>query len=238
MAIPTSTQHVDGTAMDWSIVAANLAAYRAWQNAIPLADLTDGSIRREHLVRPVIDGFPFNGIRGETQQVYFLSYGVFDRASPAPLSWGQRRNRITITPPAVGLGEKWRTPIGATVRLPYAAHVEISLSMEWQVRNPPPGGPIYPDGAGAGNTGGYFAFLRYERATDTETEMAASRLFVYPLETAGGTTTFNDRGHMLWAGTLAAGTWDLSLAYVRGSASVLMAQIDVSRLSGKIVAHM
>lgn len=226
------TPIVDGSVMTWAPLAANFAAARTWLNAIPAADIADGAIQREALVRPRILPFPNQAFESGFQRAFWMSHGIPGHNALFGREWGSRVDRFLIKPDRLPSGtERWLTPISRTVHFPFDVDVDVQAHFETCVRGQPDN-PVYPNGAGLANSqvAGRFRWHVYARDTDTETSFAAGEQEVYPTEGPGvGTTqSYTDQVHLSLVTSLAAGTYDLYVVYHRDSASI--SQIDVSRV--------
>lgn len=226
------TPHVDGDPMRWSEVAANMAAGRAWLNAIPAADIADGAIQREALVRPRILGFPNQGFESGFQRAFWASHGLPNHNALFGREWGSRVERYLIKPERLPSGtSRWITPISRTVYFPFDVDLDVQASFEAGIR----GGetnPVYPNGAGLANSevSGRFRWHVYARDTDTETSDADGEQEVYPTEgpAAGTSQSYTDQVHVSLVTSLDAGTYDLYVVYHLDTGTV--SQIDLSRV--------
>jgi len=129
------TDPTDATAMSWSFLATQFATMRTWVNAVPNGDVVDGSVEGEHLVKPVLQGFPV-----QAQRSGFREYRHQSTADqPAPLylfdAWAFPE-RITILPEGANGDTLWMTPIGATMQAP-STEVRVWFSCAYQVRMDP-----------------------------------------------------------------------------------------------------
>lgn len=235
MPPPAATNHVDGTAMVWADIAANIAAYRAWVNNVPLGDFAFKAVKREHLVKPDVKGFPDTSFQSTFQSAWWRTFGVDDPSASVDSAWGSRRTRFMCFMNAVGANERWRFPIGATIWLPAESHMEVGLTFDMHTRQDP-AAVAYPNGAGAGALGGYFALVARPRSTGIERECDGSRRMVYPNDT-GGAGTHSDSVRVCTAETWAAGWHDISLHYFLSTASLNIYQHTIGRVTMKIEAH-
>lgn len=141
----------DGAAMSWSTLASQFATMRTWLNAVPVTDVEDASIEREHLVRPVVSGFPT-----QAQESSWRHLRWQDRGRDVPSLWSRTRwsipERVTICPRETYGGiaandNVWRTPIGCTMD-PGSSEHRIRFSCSYQVRMNPtlwaPAGALGP----------------------------------------------------------------------------------------------
>lgn len=257
MAFPTATQHTDGTAMSFGGIFNNLDAYRDALNDLDVSLVEDASLRAEHIPRPRVLPFPMSAQLGERHLVAGRTFALGAPDTARALQWASRE-RLAIAPWALSAGGMWRLPLGWRVRLPSSAYVEVAASWEWQVRSQRgtvASAPGYPNGTGTGTGGvdgggsalpsraGYFALVKTFLASGETTELEETQNFAYPLWPHTGDSPvenelFNDRGHVLWSGQLAQGTWDVQLVYVVDNETTNIMQIDVSRWSGKLEAHL
>ena len=230
VTLPTSPNNGDPVVWEGEIQDA-LTTFRDYYNRINVADVTTGSLRTEHLVRPRM-AVDFDG---EARLIAPMSYGLLENDGVDPTTWAIRQRRMTISPSKYAAGEVWRIPLGRTIRLAAEAIVEFDCTFAYQVRGLT-SGPIYPDGAGAGSVGGFLSLRAYERSTATETEFPVTRNTVYPMEPFG---FFQSSAKMhLRRTAFAAGAWDFYIGYARNGGPITLAQIDISRFVGKIEAHM
>ena len=234
----------NGSPASWADIQTELGTLRTGLATVAPADLADGTtIDRNALLRPVMSGFPNTGVDGEHDLILIRKYGLNNPDAVKLAEWGRRRERIIIQPTTMGPSEVWRTPLGATFDLWREAEVDLSMSIEYQIRcleaPAPAGGPQYPTAA-LGSNAGYFTLLLWNRESLQETNIVASRLHVYPMDYAasGGNVVLNDGGSLYWSGTLDAGGYDVQLAWVKDTAPTALAQIDVSRVVGKVKAHL
>lgn len=226
------TPHVAGDPMSWADLAANFAAARAWLNDIPAADIADGVIQREALVRPRILPFPNQAFESGFQRAFWMSYGLPSHDALFGREWGSRVERFLVKPDRLPTNaDRWVTPISRTVYFPFAVDIDVQAHFEVCVRGPVDD-PVYPDGAALANSevSGRFRWHVYARDTDTETSFAAGEQEVYPTEGPGvGTTqSYTDQVHLSLVTSLAAGTYDLFVCYHLDDATV--SQVDVSRV--------
>lgn len=242
MPIPAATQHANGDEMNWFAIGANLDAYRGWVNEIPSADVEDEAVQQEHIVRPVIQGWPSNVIVGQREIVAWSSFGLNASSAVQAEGWSTKE-RATIIPYALGRGGLHRLPLGSTVYLPEAGSVEVVMSFDFHVRVFGSSGASaaesvrYPTEAGAGTEAeaGQFAVVITTRSTGEEEVQDDQVVAVYPLYPF---TWFNDAGMLYWRGALSAGTYDFFLGYQIGARVDKLYQIDVTRFSGKVLVHM
>lgn len=230
--------YVDGNVMSWGQLAADFAAARVYSNEITIADIAAASVRREHLVRPFITGFPLNSFESDFQGTFWRSFGMDEPTALTTSDWGARRNRLTWIPFVNdGIRARWYFPIGFSFSIPESRDIEVLCSLEFQNRGQlPPGGPFYPTGGGAGDLGGYFRIHTYERSTGIERIFPAFDQQVYPNETNPGGILHHDRVQLAMADVLTAGAWDVYLVYDRDLAPGDLEQFDLSRcyLTGEV----
>lgn len=128
------TNPTNGTAMSWSTLATQFGTMRTWVNAVPSGDVTAGCVQREHLVRPVTQGWPTNG---QTSGWRASRWGELD-VDGLPLYGGKRwslPNKVTIYPDGADRpGAAWTTPIGAAcdrnrsnVRVKFSCSVRVRM---------------------------------------------------------------------------------------------------------------
>lgn len=228
------TDHVAGDVMSWSAVAANLATFRSWINAVPLADIATGQIEREHLVRPRLLQFPVQAIQSGFQTVFWQTYGNPIPSALQRAEWGSRAERLLIKPYRLPAGtDRWYTPISRTVHFPRDVDVDLQATFEVCTRGPV-AGPLYPDGAGLAGSAvcGWFRWHVIDRAAGTDTPYVPGEQWVFPSEAgAPGSNAYTDQLHVSYCGSLTAGTYDFVLVYHLGATPSTLQQIDVSRVS-------
>lgn len=216
MGIGAPTYPTDDTdVMSWGThIGANMLLARAWLNGgVLTTDLNASEVVRDHVVRPEILGFPQYGLEGRIQH----SYGTLTNHEGAPGStgpdWATHRNRDTIYPYYVQATEIWRTRFGKTLRFDTDGG-NIYASFHGNIKSSQEPNTGYPDGASGANThlGGRLVICYTRRETGVKsTEVEHSRYFVYPelLD------QFDCRARFI----VSAGTYDVFLAYRRGTAS-------------------
>lgn len=259
MTIPTATQLVEGDTATWDGFLAGVILYRTWLNAVPAADIPAATVNTEHLVRPRLFASRFEGQR---QIVMQSSFGVETPPAAERPTWAARPQRLAIPLPHLGADRTWRLPLGFRLTLPAAADVRLRASFEWQVRvwntATAASSPTYPTSTdGTDTTLGYFS-LHTRRAFDIDGVPAAAqadekpltRSYVYPMlgdvlddnAASGGSwiRTHGDSGGLIWsAEDMAAGTWDLALAYTGPDPMPEGAmQIDVTAWSATLHAYL
>lgn len=232
----TLTDHVDGDTMSWSDIATNIALVRAWLNDIPVTDIADESILREHLVRPRVFGFPGQAFEG-FQRLFWQQHGVPISDAITPDEWGGRVERFIIRPASIPSQDLiWRLPVSRTVYFPRAVDVDVQCTFEAQSRSDPTAAPFYPDGASlvGGATAGFFALHIFNRQNGDDDYSIVGSQHVYPCENGSLTaiTEHTDQFHVSLVTSLTAGTYDFYLAYHLGSdIADRLAQVTVSRVS-------
>lgn len=230
------TLHSDGTVISWEEIAANAADARAWVNAIPDADIDDGVIRREHLVRPIVSGFPIQGMVSTLQEAHTADFGVEGTGADVHQdeAWGALPDRYTIVPLMNdGDEEVWRTPLARTIHLHREADVEVHAIFQSKV-TADGDAASYPDGAsGPANAAraGHFILHVTERSTGTLTKATSGLQHVYPPEAGASPKAEDsyDSVHLSFVDTLDAGVWDFQVVYKRDSAPEEVSQIDLTR---------
>lgn len=226
------TPHVDGDVLDWTELADNFEAARTWLNEIPAADIADGAVQREALVRPRILGFPNQGFQSGFQRGFWLQHGLPNHNALFGREWGSRVQRHIIKPSKLPSGtSRWYTPISRTVYFPFDCDIDVQATFETCVRGPETD-PVYPDGASLANSevSGRFRWHVYARDTDLETSDASGEQEVYPTEgpAAGTSRSYTDQVHLSLVTSLLAGTYDLFVVYHLDDATI--SQIDLSRV--------
>jgi hypothetical protein len=239
MPAPTFTTHVDGTVMDWSAIAADFTTFRTWLNTgIVNADWADGSVRREHLVAPVIRGFPSTGLESTFQGILWREFGNQEADAGTALQWGSTVERLTVFPALLGKDNRWRTPMGATLFLPVDSDVEVNLQAALHVvQNTAT--VTYPTGAGVdatGANGGRYLITGFNRVTGAEVDFGESEYPVFPMNFATDYQA-NDSVRCVAHRRLTAGTWDIQFVYDIRDGSVVVWQHDLSRVTMKIEVH-
>ncbi len=214
--------HSNGSRMEWADIQANIDNAREWVNDIPPEDTADSAIRREHLVRPVILGFPSRGMFSTLQQAQYADLGP--NASPGqPFNneaLGAAKDRLTIIPGiSDGSTGVWRTPLARTLRLHRTSDVEVHASF-WAIVVADGTLVLHPDGAGAGDVAGYFALHGFRRGAAAATVSNRGRQDVYYSA---------NRVHLTMVDTFPAGVLELSVVYHHNGASSDIQQIDLTR---------
>lgn len=218
--------------MSWSQLGDNLDSFRGWVNDVQNADVSAGSIRREHLVRPVLGP---HELASPFQQAAGAPFGLDAADALAPGGWGARVERFPLFPAAVpGWSGRWVLPIGRTFFVPTTRTVDVHCSFEIHVRSLV-GEGSYPNGGGGpanAARAGYFSLISYNRDTGVELEDMAGQ-HAYGLDDASVSSTdeFVDKLVVSYHGTLTGAEYDLVLVYHRQSASTQVQQIDVGRVS-------
>lgn len=245
MTIPTPTPFVDGDVAEYDDVLNAFNSYRNWINEIPIADLSLAAVQTEHLVRPTIDGFPRNALRGQRQIVQHATFGTGGVGGSGDSAAAMAsRPRLTIPIGALrAIGDRavWLLPLGFRATFPAQADVKVLATFGWSIRciTGSGGSPTYPNsGSGTPAEAGHFALWTKRRytldneATDGDpSEQVETRNQVLPV------TTLGDRGAFLWSNQCAAGTWDMYLGYSPPDAGVDgLLQIDVVGFSATLEA--
>lgn len=212
--------------MLWADVRANLDSAISYLNATSNNDIDDATIRREHLVRPVVRGFPIYGSEGEFQLLFGTEYGLQVPERINDTQWASRVDRLPMRPQehaGEGTTKRIILPIGKPLDLVRASSsVEIACTFEYHHCVQEVGGvilpPFYPDGAGgpaSARLAGEFLLGTVNRSTGALSAYSESHQAAYPL--ALSTSTGNVARHdafQLYAGlTLAAGRHDVVLIY-------------------------
>lgn len=225
------TDFVEGDVMSPAALAANWALARTWLEAVPASDVAAAAIQREHLVRPVIGGYPLEGGASTVQGAYGYSRGLGQPAALARTEWGPRRTRITwlseITDGKTD-AQTWRTPVGrGGIYLPRSADVKLVMSADLQVRGATT--VLYPNGAGGAGTAsaGYLAFHSWSRSTRTDTVHLSSHRDLYPIEAS---SLHSDKVLMILRDRFSAGVYDFGLVWHRINAPDGL-QFDLDRVT-------
>ena len=225
--MPYTDTPLSGT-MSWSSISTNLVAFRTWVNSIPNSDLTNGAVIRENFVRPVILGFPFQGVQSTLQEAWDLSRGLGEFAAMANTEWGTKRNRDAFVPVINdGVVSLWFSSIARTIRLDRSLDIEAHCDFEFQTRSDV---VEYPDGAGTQTNAarcGFFTMHWFDRANFIDNFALYGKQDVYHRDNDG--VRSNDTAKVSMVETLAAGTWDIQLVYHRSAAPDTLLQIDIGR---------
>jgi hypothetical protein len=245
----------DATVMSQPAVATEIAAWRAWQNAILAGDVVDSSILSQHLFRPDILGFPEQVYRSPQQAVYWRSKGVTYPWVPATsVSTGvgatlQTREpiagapeRISIFPPELDGGERFVVSgVAATVYLDRASVVEGTAHWDYWTEYDGAQGtsPWYPNTVAQSERGGNFALVYRDRAGTADTYVEGTQRPIYPGYANALITVIGDvwKHSAHFVESLGPGTFDFFLAYQRGQAPTSLTQIVVSNRSLVIEVH-
>jgi hypothetical protein len=243
--------------MDFLDVAGIFTTYRTFLNAIPAADVAAEAVQQQHLVRPVVRGYPAPGLFGLRQIVQPLGENLL--APPSSTNqvptlggydeWGRRRERFTIRPALLDAGAVWLLPVGWITVLPSAADVRVEMQFEWWIRGSTGAvsSPTYPHSTGGVPAkAGRFALFTQRRfgiggsplATEP-TEQTETEVPVWPLhgDALDPQNVFADSGSILWTGNLLAGVWQFWLGYVGPDPKLAgLVQIDVGSVSGTLEA--
>lgn len=255
MSFPNATRLTAGT-MSWASVNGIFTTYRSFLNDIPAADVTAGAVQGEHLVRPLVTGFPSPGIRANRQIVLGCQYGMNANTARTPEEWASRPERLSIRPYLLRGGETWLTPLGFRLHLPEAATVTFDAAFEFFVRTTfeAAAGPTYPqstNGTPTSDAGAFYLFTQRRFTADGDivsgrfTSQAETKVPVYPLYGDAmdygdaSLHRYHDAGQMLWTADLVAGTWDFWLGFQGRSTRVTsFNQLDVSAFSATLEALM
>lgn len=201
MPITAYTPLVAGATMQWSVPQQNNDNVRTFINDVPLADVDGSSIAREHLVRPVVLGFPEHGAFGGFQTLRGRKYGDPVRG---PNQWGALPNRCAIVVDAADMASdrKHITPIGATFWTP-AASVQVQLTANlWNRYDSPT--------VSLGDETGHIELVAVDRQTGTVTTRTETRRIVYA-------TPISRPVSMMASYDVSAGDHDVYLQFVRSS---------------------
>ena len=227
----TETLLSDGTAVTWAGIEANRDDFIAWANAVPDGDVQAAAIKREHLARPSIFGFPVNGLKSTFQsllgQTVFGYGGDFQDES----SFASRHERMFFDPYRdVDNDGRLFLPIGKRVEVDLRARVvEAHCTFDYQSQSN--AGYDYPTG-GATGTAGHFSLFAYSHSLKTITELNQSRQDAYSIQSPLGSATIHrDNFHLSHTATFAAGTWDVFLGYVLDGTTTNLFQIDLTRIA-------
>lgn len=230
MPISSLTAAVAGDPMQWSGVESNLDTIRDWINGgVQTSDIVAGSLRREHIVRPRIEGAPVNGFIGQLHALY----GVHDMQSSAKANsapeWASRRARDSIKPYFVPPGDTWRTRLGVSFYLPKTAVIFVKVQASVFVNGN--ASLNYPNGSGSGSRLGRLSISNLARVNLQETEYEHSRHYLFP--------EVREAAYMASRMSLLAGWHDVFLVYERGTIADISAdvQIDIARFNMHITAH-
>lgn len=234
---PVFNAFVPGNVMLWADVQANLDIGRLYLNDIPNADIATGGIRREHLVRPRIQGFPVEGVEGGAQAAYGRTYGTQQPDVAPDLEWGSLSKRITIIPTASnGVTRAIPTAIAKTFFVWTDNYASFVLSADCQIRANN-NVAIHPFDAGPGTqaVGGYFAIHVYDLNANTDTELVGSRRYIYPMDHsngAGPVTSFHQQQILMYGERhlTTPGWYESQVWYHVDAAASTIDQIDLSRI--------
>lgn len=230
---------LDSTATSWTQIAANFADLRAYLNAIPVADVAARAVQREHVVAPIVRGYPHDRYESEVQLRGGHGFGQLATPGTHAGTWGARVERLTIIPRYVD--PRWYLPIGWTLHTPdpwgLARQVEVEIHGTAHVRAEHfTAGLLYPDGAGAGEKAGRLEIRVRDRTTGIWTPSLGGACDLYPQDYSG--IAVGVRGEpfrCVYVGDLVAGrVYDLVLCYVRDTAPDGIDQIDLSEITAKI----
>lgn len=130
------TNPTNGSAMAWSALAVQFATMRTWVNAVPSGDVTAGSVQREHLVRPVTQGWPSNGQVSAWRESRWGELDVDGLPLYGPKRWSLP-DKVVIHPDSADRpGGVWVTPIGAPIESG-ASNVRVKFSCSVRARMSP-----------------------------------------------------------------------------------------------------
>jgi hypothetical protein len=231
---------VAGTEMVWSLPDANFTKVRTFLNAgIVLGDVGANSIVREHLRKPVIQGFPVHGYRSTFQTLHELQYG---QATPYNHErWGPIPDRLMLKPDLCDTAEnrKWRTPIGKTIYAPNG-HIRAYLTANMLARTDPAAHEyVSSTNAASGQRvqGGWFEIYHYNRTTRSESTNLESRRHVYGDGSDTGIQPAVDNLNMMADIATTPGRYDVYLVYVRDTFDEdLFLQIDLTTIQFTVEA--
>ncbi|HEY6866246.1 MAG TPA: hypothetical protein VI792_03250 [Candidatus Eisenbacteria bacterium] len=234
---PVFSTFVDGTVMDPAAVAANFAAARAWLNDIPNADIVDGSIRREHLVRPMIRGFPWEGVEhtpgGGCQAAMGSSIGLLQPDVIADSEFSSLAQRLTIVPVVSnGVTRTIRTAVAKTFHVASDNYVSAVVTADMEIRQDP-GAAIHPFDLGPGTqaVAGYFSLHFYNLSTNADSNNGARR-FIYPMDQSNAGNLVH-QAPLFVANSLriqTPGFHEVQLCYHINAAASVIDQIDLARV--------
>lgn len=231
---------LDSTLSSWTQVSANFADLRAYLNAVPVADVAARAVRREHVVAPIVRGYPHDRMESEAQ--IRAGHGFGQLVTPGTLeeTWGSRVERLTVVPryvdPVAYLAVGWTLYVPDAWGL--SRQFEIQVRGSAHVRGDPfLAATQYPTGAGAGAKAGRLEVRRRDRVTSTWSTFPAGASDLYS-EDYGGAGVAGVRGdpwRCVYVGDLVAGrVYDLVLTYVRDTAPDGIDQIDLSEISASL----
>ena len=230
--VPTAV--VDGTTMQWSAVQTNIDDARTWLNLIPDADISVGGVRREHLVRPQIKGWPVEGVEGGVQAAYGSDFGTNLPDVFQDSEWGNTPERITIVPTVSdGVSRTIRTAAAKTFYVWQDNYVSVVLTADMLIRSNT-ANYRHPFGAGPGvdTLGGYFSLHFYDLQQRTENELQGSRRWVYVMDDTTIASVFHNGSLVLYGNRqlTQAGWHEVQLCYHLNAAASPIEQIDLTRL--------
>lgn len=231
---PVFTNVVDGNLALWAGVQANIDAARNWVNDIPDADIAVGGIRREHLVRPQLRGFPVNGVEGGVQAAYFHERATLLPDTALDPEWSANPRRLTIIPTTSdGTTRVIRTGVAGTFYVWADNWVSVVFTADMQVRS---NSQAYrhPFGAGAGvdTLGGYFSLHFFDVTGQADNELVGSRRYIYPTDDTGAGGFAHEAALGCYANRhlTTAGFYEVQLCYHIDAATSPIEQIDLSRI--------
>lgn len=124
--MPISVTNPSGV-QSWTSLATQFATMRTWVNAVPSADVVDASVQREHLIRPVVQGWPSNGQVSAWREHRWAEIGTLGLPMYGPKRWSIP-DKYTISPDnADREGGVWITPVGAAIETP-VSNVRVRFS--------------------------------------------------------------------------------------------------------------
>lgn len=235
------TVYANGTVMDWTQIASDFSDLRSYVNAVPAADLADGSVRRDQLLRPEVLGWPTQAMLGEAQVNAWMDADHLGVGLPLHrLGWGSRPDRVTIIPASLA-GNFTMTRVGRTLELHDGWDHDVLIHVQgsaWVTTNPTTStGPYYSDGAGAALTKGGLGWLhlyRFDREAGTRTKYTVGRAKLYPrhYDIGASLTDYgHDRWHVCYYERLPGGkTYDFVLGFEKENESSVV-QIDLADIA-------
>lgn len=227
----TATVLADGDTIDWSDIETNRDDFIDWANNIPDADVQAAAIKREHLARPSIFGFPIGGLHGTFQQLIGHQVFPFGGDFQDEDSFASRHERMFWWPYYdVDNNGRLFLPVGKRITVDLKSRVyEAHCTFDYQSQAAEDYN--YPVGGSPG-VAGYFALFIYNHATKTVGELNQSRQDAYSIQSPLGSATIHrDHFHLSHTASVGAGTYDVFLGYVLGDTLPDMTQIDITRIA-------